>query len=143
MFGPFPCKLGSKKRTPFVQTVVQLFLLPSLKERRSQQEGILRCYSSTSKGVPGIRESFHLLSCFEGSRKRGDSVLSATKLASQNRSDHSFSPRRPQKIAITSDFWGYPQNRKKLAATMAAGCRSRTIMWPQRPWDTRSWLLAI
>ena len=35
------------------------------------------------------------------------------------------------------DFWGLPQNRRKLTATTAASRRSRAISRPQRPRDTK------
>ena len=48
-----------------------------------------------------------------------------------------FSLRRPQNKSLgPSDFWGCPQNRRKLAATMAASRRSPAILRPQRPRDT-------
>ena len=60
--------------------------------------------------------------------------LSGTRIASQNRNDHggrkrarnqsaaeiagSFASVAANKSLAASDFWGYPQNRRKLAATM-------------------------
>ena len=76
-----------------------------------------------------------------------------TKIASQNRSDHGgrkwarnhsaaeiagfFASAAAKKSLAASDFWGYPQNRRKLAATTAASRRSRAISRPQRPRDTK------
>ena len=80
-------------------------------------------------------------------------VLSGTKIASQNRSDHGGSKRArnhsaaeiagffasaaAKKSVAASDFGGLPQNRRKLAATTAASSRSRAILRPQRPRDTK------
>ena len=79
---------------------------------------------------------------------------SGTKIASQNRSDqggrkrarnHSaaeiarfFASAAATKSLAASDFLGLPQNRWKLAATTAASRRSRAILRPQRPRDTKS-----
>ena len=79
--------------------------------------------------------------------------LSGTKIASQNRSDHGgrkrarnhsaaeiagfFASLAAKKSLAASDFWGQPQNRRKLAATVAASRRSRAISRPQRPRDTK------
>ena len=79
--------------------------------------------------------------------------LSGTKIASQNRSDHGgrkrarnhsaaeiagfFASAAAKKSLAASDFGGLPQNRRKLAATTAASSRSRAILRPQRPRDTK------
>ena len=79
--------------------------------------------------------------------------LSGTKIASQNRSDHGgrkwdrnhsaaeiarfFASPAANKSLAASDLWGYPQNRRKLAATTAASRCSRAISWPQRLRDTK------
>ena len=79
--------------------------------------------------------------------------LSGTKIASQNRSDHGGRKRArshsaaeiagflasaaAKKSLAASDFWGLPQNRRKIAATTAASRRSRAISRPQRPRDTK------
>ena len=79
--------------------------------------------------------------------------LSGTKIASQNRSDHGgrkrarnhsgaeiagfFALPAAKKSLAASDFWGWPQNRRKIAATTAASRRSRAISRPQRPRDTK------
>ena len=80
------------------------------------------------------------------------SELSGTKLALQNRSDHGgrkracnhsfaesqcYSPRRAQKSQSLAISEGYPQNRRKLAATTATSRRNRSISWPRRPQDTK------
>ena len=59
--------------------------------------------------------------------------LAVTTLAANGSQPFHCRNRRPQKIAIASDFCGHPQNRRKLAATTAASHRS-----PQRPPDTKS-----
>ena len=80
-------------------------------------------------------------------------VLSGTKIASQNRSDHGgrkrarnhsaaeiagfFASPAAKKSLAASDFWGWRQNCRKIAATTAASRRSRAISLPQRPWDTK------
>ena len=38
---------------------------------------------------------------------------------------------------ILPSFWGYPGNRRKLAAIADASRRSRAMSWPQRPRDTK------
>ena len=48
-----------------------------------------------------------------------------------------FSLRRPQKWQTLAIFGGYPQNRRKLAATTAASRCSCAIARPQRPRDTK------
>ena len=74
--------------------------------------------------------------CFSGGVGEVCRVLSGTKIASRNRSDHSgrkrarnhsaaeiagffASPAAKESLAA-SEFCGWPQNRRKLAATVAA-----------------------
>ena len=80
-------------------------------------------------------------------------TLSGTKIELQNRSDHGgrkrtrnhsvaeiagfFALPAAKKSLAASDFGGYPQNRRKIAATTAASRRSRAILRPQRPRDTK------
>ena len=94
-----------------------------------------------------VRANFCLLPCDTSQE------LSGTKIASQNRSDHGGRKRARNHSAAeiarffalpaaknslaASDFWGLPQNRRKIAATTAASRRSRAILRPQRPRDTK------
>ena len=82
------------------------------------------------------------------------SNLSGPKIASQNRSDHGGRKRAHSHSAgeiaeiftspaakispAASDFWDWPQNHRKIAATTAASRRSRAISRPQRPRDTKA-----
>ena len=88
-------------------------------------------------------------------------TLSGTKIASQNRNDHGGRKRArnhsaaeiarfcaspaTKKSLAPSDFRG-PQNRRNFAATMGTRSRSRAILRPQRPRDTKlspSWYTQI
>ena len=106
------------------------------------------------QGTPGKGRVFFLLT-IEVFSLTGR-TLSGTKIASQNRSDHGgrkrarnhsaaeiagfFASAAAKKSLAAGDFWGLPQNRRKLAATTAASRRSRAILRPQRPRDTKGGL---
>ena len=72
-------------------------------------------------------------------RKIAVTTVAASGLASipLQKSQGFFASPAAKKSLAASDFWGWPQNRRKIAATTAASRRSRAISRPQRPRDTK------
>ena len=114
-----------------------------------RSKGWSRRYWETSRACASHTQ----ILAFRAKLFRQRAGLSGTKIASQNRSHHGsrksahnhsaaeiagfFASPAAKKSLAASDFWGYPQNRRKLAATTAASRSSRAISRPQRPRDTK------
>ena len=105
-----------------------------------------RAYCGTTPLVhplPGVRSLFSFLVTF------WSPFLTLPSLSCQNpfaglllrQGDSRFAGRK--QIEIASHFWGYPQNRRKLAATMAASRRNRVISLLQRAPDTKHRMQAV
>ena len=75
-----------------------------------------------------VHRSFSDLAAQKSHRKIAMTTVAARGLATiPLQKSQGFSLRRPQtNRQAASDFWGRPQNRKKLAATTAASRRSRS-----------------